>query len=98
MSGMKLINIWTITASSILPKDRMYKDGWLQGLDIQTHTVIDKGEDGRRTLDRGAHNICEDPCVGKLLPNADRVKMYDYEADPQSLGAMLSNLMMMTTM
>ncbi|KAG8871374.1 hypothetical protein FRB97_008769 [Tulasnella sp. 331] len=95
---VKLINIWTITAGSILRKDGKYEDGGLHGLDVRAQTIFDKGEDGGKTFDEVAHSICRDPCVGKLLPSPDGVKMYDYEAEPQGLRALLSTPMMMTSM
>ncbi|KAG8864346.1 hypothetical protein FRB96_006168 [Tulasnella sp. 330] len=96
--NVKLINIWIGSSGKILWKDGPYEYGGLHGLDVRTQAVFDKGEDGGRSFDEVAHSICRDLCVGKLLLNADGAKMYDYEADPQGLGALLSTPMMMTSM
>ncbi|KAG8877989.1 hypothetical protein FRB98_006414 [Tulasnella sp. 332] len=51
--------------------------------DVQTKAVFEKGEDGGRTFGEVADDIRNKPFTGKLLPNPDSVKLYDYESEPQ---------------
>ncbi|KAG8878583.1 hypothetical protein FRB98_006052 [Tulasnella sp. 332] len=77
---VKIINIWVTTSAFILSVHGKEEHGGLYGWDIRTKAVFERGEDGGRTFDEVARSIGTKPNTGRLLPNADGVRLFDYEA------------------
>ncbi|KAG8870885.1 hypothetical protein FRB97_009269 [Tulasnella sp. 331] len=80
---VKIVNLWIITSGSILWHHGKGEHGGLFEWEARTKAVFEKGEDCGRTFDEVAQSVWREPNSGKLLPNADGVKMYDYESYPQ---------------
>ncbi|KAG8868666.1 hypothetical protein FRB97_002093 [Tulasnella sp. 331] len=81
--NVKMINIRITTSGFILLLYGKEEHGGMFNWDAQTKAVFEKGEDGGRTFGEVADDIRNKPFTGKLLPNPDSVKLYDYESEPQ---------------
>ncbi|KAG8985398.1 hypothetical protein FRB95_004919 [Tulasnella sp. JGI-2019a] len=94
--NVKIINLWVTTAGSILWHHGTDEQGGLFEWEARTKAVFEKGEDGGRTFDEVAQSVRKQPNTGRLLPNPDGIRMYDYEAEPQkSIGGPLPVPMIM---
>ncbi|KAG8849862.1 hypothetical protein FRB96_000607 [Tulasnella sp. 330] len=77
---VKIINLWISTAGEILSKYGKTEHGGMADWEARTNAVFENGKDGGRTFEEVAQSICKEPDSGKLLPNADGVRLFDYEA------------------
>ncbi|KAG8995280.1 hypothetical protein FRB93_001174 [Tulasnella sp. JGI-2019a] len=84
---VKIIGLWVGTAGFILGHHGPAEHGGMFYWEARTNAVFERGEDGGRSFDEVAQSIRKAPNTGKLLPNADGVRMYDYETEPQTSGA-----------
>ncbi|KAG8849861.1 hypothetical protein FRB96_000606 [Tulasnella sp. 330] len=86
---VKIISLWILTAGSILWHHGKREHGGTADWEDRTKAVFERGEDGGRTFDEVAQSIRMEPNSGRLLPNADGLKMYDYESGPPGGGGPL---------
>ncbi|KAG8874086.1 hypothetical protein FRB97_006176 [Tulasnella sp. 331] len=91
---VKIINLWITTPGAILWHHGKEEHGGLFGWDVRTKAVFEKGEDGGRTFDEVARAVHSKPHTGKLLPNADGTKLFDYESGTNGTGPLPISVLM----
>ncbi|KAG8996339.1 hypothetical protein FRB94_008385 [Tulasnella sp. JGI-2019a] len=80
---VKIVNLWITTAGSILWHVGTDEQGGNLEWESRTEAVFERGEDGGRSFNEVAESV-KPPKTGKFLPNPDGIRMYDYEAGPQT--------------